>query len=866
MATMDATRVVLLRRQGVLFVEPGGGPAAEDWLRAFDLHLADLGFCASTRLREVIAQLGPGELEALRAFTMAALARPRAADRPHVPLFRKFPDDIPTDTTALWIDLFLIHFLQGRDQPCLFCRRVGTTHVLSPCMHVICDACFDGGNYSACPVCKRACDPSPFFQLPPAEAGRKPNESVRLQLIDHGDDLIAAARELVAGFCARRQPMSPTDRDDLTAVVRDVGAAVIPWLPERIPVKENLALVMGTLLQVLPPDQVLPVARRMLATATDVMRVVAVWSGADASLAKTARTVATSAEATGRWHGKTAKRIQDHVEYYKKHRYSGGIYALIMSPRFKPAKIRRPQRRALLAILEGMDRERLIEDMLRHRSLWVRLGERLHPHEYADRFPNTAAAFAIVRERGPDGALAPAFQTFGARLEAAADQRDAPRMLEVLRERPGELARRLDHVLRLAGAQTTGTVLDALKASVRALATPVLLTLWSRLPTRALPAKLRVYWPKGQCALGATEPDRRKSLSADAIARGVSIVEAELLRRFAAKPPLADVVIDAAMAQVIVPFNERTASRAAVALPRGSVLAIPDSKALRLFLHWCQPKGGRTTDVDLSVAFYDGKWKLAGVCSYYQLTQAGRGGAVVARSSGDHTSAPFPDGASEFVDIDRAAAIAAGFRYAAMVVNAYSGMPFSELERATAGVMLREDLGGAHFDARTVELAFDLQGENGMYLPLVVDLDHQRLHWLDMYASGQFAFNNVATSNRDIARIGPAMIDYFAGGERPSMRDLALLHAAARAERVFVRYPDGSIGTLARQPGEPAAGFLARLRRNERERTLPALPALTFPALAVVLRGDLALPPGSTAFALIRDQLTSTIAASDLLT
>jgi hypothetical protein len=76
-----ATRAVLLRRQRLLFVEPGGGPAAEDWLRAFDLHLADLGFCASTRLRAVIAQLGPGELEAVRALTVTALARPRAADR-----------------------------------------------------------------------------------------------------------------------------------------------------------------------------------------------------------------------------------------------------------------------------------------------------------------------------------------------------------------------------------------------------------------------------------------------------------------------------------------------------------------------------------------------------------------------------------------------------------------------------------------------------------------------------------------------------------------------------------------------------------------------------------------------------------------
>jgi radical SAM protein with 4Fe4S-binding SPASM domain len=65
---------------------------------------------------------------------------------------------------------------------------------------------------------------------------------------------------------------------------------------------------------------------------------------------------------------------------------------------------------------------------------------------------------------------------------------------------------------------------------------------------------------------------------------------------------------DEALRRVPVPFNERTASRAAVSLPRGARVAIPDGKQVRLFLHWCEPENGDETDLDLSVALYDAGW------------------------------------------------------------------------------------------------------------------------------------------------------------------------------------------------------------------------------------------------------------------
>jgi hypothetical protein len=199
-----------------------------------------------------------------------------------------------------------------------------------------------------------------------------------------------------------------------------------------------------------------------------------------------------------------------------------------------------------------------------------------------------------------------------------------------------------------------------------------------------------------------------------------------------------------------------------------------------------------------------------------------------------------------------------------MVVNNYAGMPFSQLERGFAGLMLRDDTGGATFDPRTVALRFSLSGDNGVFLPLVVDLAQRTLHWLDTYATGQFLFNNVKTSNRAIRRIGPEMLASFGSGVRPSMLDLALLHAAARCRRVERRARDGHVVAWVRRPDEPTAVFLRRLRKEAPDEQ--GARDDDAPVFAALLHGDRSVPMGSLVWALLPETVTSAVAASDLLT
>jgi hypothetical protein len=860
--SFTATRDVLLRRLGLAFVEPGGAALGEHELRGADLELAALSYLPTARLRARFATLPADELgRRVRALT-AALAAQLGAGVRHEPLFRRFPEDVPKDTRALYLRKVLCHFLQAEGQPCLFCRRVGTTHVLRPCLHVVCDHCFDGSSYSACPVCEHHVDrSSPFFKPSGFLRFKLPKEKVTFKLLDLGDDLQAHAAALLRSFCERKQAMSPIDVADLGALLGDFGDGVLPWLPEKIAVRENVAHVFGALLRTCDPVATLAAARRFLVTATDVLRTIAAYSGADPALQGQFKRLTITKPVP--LDALTAK-LQ--AELGSSPRPTMEVELRARIHRFKVGRLGRPLRRALLAHLEALHPDALVEDMLRHRSYWVWLGEHLHPHEHAKACPNVARAFAVARKKAPDGTPAPRHVSYHGALEAAARAGDAAKMLSLLQARPGELARRFDHTLRVAGADhdVQQLVLAGFAAAAPKFANPVLLTLRGHLPARARPLPIRVFWPKGQVSKGTSAPDTRAPLAPEVIDAAARTVERELLRRFADKPGFDRCVVDEALRGVVVPFNERTASRAAVALPRGSRIALPAGKVVRLFLHWCEPeKGGRTTDIDLSVGFYDAAWQHVAVCSYYNLRLDLDRKRPIARSSGDLRSAPFPDGASEFVDLHRDHALAHGLRYAVMVVNSYWGMSFDQLERGFAGMMLRDDLGGAHFDPRTVELKFDMQGAHGVFMPLVLDIAESTIHWLDVYSKGQLAFNNVHSSNAAITKICPEMIAYFASGARISVYDLALLHAAARGQRVLIRGAEDR--QFTRRPGEAADAFLRRMQTGDGAEPGDPPRADGPPVFAALFKGDLDLPADSLCYALFRERVIAPIAASDLL-
>jgi hypothetical protein len=179
--------------------------------------------------------------------------------------------------------------------------------------------------------------------------------------------------------------------------------------------------------------------------------------------------------------------------------------------------------------------------------------------------------------------------------------------------------------------------------------------------------------------------------------------------------------------------------------------------------------------------------------------------------------------------------------------------------------MLRDDTSGTYFDPRKVALRFGLDGDNGVFVPVVVDLADDVLHWVDVYSQGVFSMNNVAGSKSVLARIGSAFLAYFGAGARASMFDLARWHAAARSKRVLVRGVTGTIGAFDRHDGEAPEAFARRIADGHADATLAGLARFERPILAALYEGDLELPPSSESYVLFPSLIHGTVAAGDWL-
>jgi hypothetical protein len=178
--------------------------------------------------------------------------------------------------------------------------------------------------------------------------------------------------------------------------------------------------------------------------------------------------------------------------------------------------------------------------------------------------------------------------------------------------------------------------------------------------------------------------------------------------------------------------------------------------------------------------------------------------------------------------------------------------------------MVRDDQHGSHFDPRTVELKFALQGANGIFMPLVLDLEASHIHWLDVYGRGGFEMNNVETSKKAICTICPGLMAYFASGVRSSIFDIGMLHAAARCQRITIR--GTATKTIVRRDGESAGSFYRRIIDGAPDESHSSAPFhVDEPTLALLFRGDVDLPDGSAVYSLFHERTRRTMEASDLL-
>ncbi len=559
-------------------------------------------------------------------------------------------------------------------------------------------------------------------------------DRVDLRVIELGDE--DDFRAICTRLLAAKSALSAADRADLAWFFQTSGDKVVALIPTAIPLRENVALLASLLLR--HSSHGSAIIGRYIKTATDVLRLAVALAGGDVSLAT----------------------------------------------RTKFRNFSRAERRLLLGLLEACGN--ITEDMLRYVEPWKRLGERLHPGEYQAQFPQSYAAFDVLRNDKP-------FTTFRSQVETALKVGDVAQALTTLSSRPGELARRIDHLLRLAPAPAV--VVDAFGRVAAQVSTPVLLQVLAHFAHRQAPRSLRTFFPKGDVAKAHAIANTLPTLNEDDCTGVVAICRETLINRFRAYPPLGRVWVDERLRDYPVPFTQRSASKALRTIPRGSRLPLPDGSTVRFFLWWKEGVvNGRNTgrvDIDLSAVLYDAEWRYREHISYTNLKSA----RYQAAHSGDIVTAP--NGACEFIDLDIASVVHYGGRYVVMALYSFSGQPYCNLPECYAGWMMRHaPQSGEIFEPRTVQDKIDVAADTRICLPVILDLVERKVIWADLaLRNNPRWYNNVEGNQQGMLLMGQALTTLV----KPDLYELFMLHAAARgtlaprAEAAMVFAPDGTV-------------------------------------------------------------------------
>jgi len=489
----------------------------------------------------------------------------------------------------------------------------------------------------------------------------------------------------------------------------------IEWFADRgdivfkgsIPFKENLCVVAGLLIEK-GKD-----VSSMITSATDVLRVAVALSYGDISLAD--------------------------------------------NTKFK--SLPRKTRRLLVAALEKVASE---EDVNRHRGKWVKLFHSLHIGELGSK-----RLIEIARKLRDNDKIS----TFNSKVEAAIARKDVTEAIALLVDRPGEFARRIDHLLRIAPHNHLAIGASFLNVASK-VNTRVLLQLLGNLNVRGEVNNKKIVFPKGQ--IGKAQIIRKEIPALDAgtlvaLKNGIRTV---LVTKFAEGESLGKVWIDPELVSCPLPTQMRSASEGAFQVGRGTRLPIGDDSTLRFFIYWV----GR--DIDLSATLHDEDFNQIDQISYTNLKST----KYQVYHSGDIVSAP--NGASEFIDITINPAVEEGGRYVVMNVYVYSGPTFAEHDKVYAGWMTRSKPNSNEiYDPKTVVQKVDLTSESKVSIPVVFDLVERKAIWTDLSKRAEFHnYGNNTHSNRaGVQEILEAIVDK---SNKVSLFELFALHAEARGELV----------------------------------------------------------------------------------
>lgn len=556
------------------------------------------------------------------------------------------------------------------------------------------------------------------------------NKMAVLSVGNH-NDLMTIFTNLVES----KTSISEQDKEDIETIVL-ACPDYTSYLPDTIPLKENVAFV-GKLIIEKAPIKSADSISKYFKTATDVLRLVTALSDGDISLAS-----------------KTKYR-----------------------------NLRRVERRMIMDLLAGCGN--ITEDLFRYQYEWIRVAEILHPFEYKKaKYNNVNAAFNTLRnEKKP--------LMFAGKVQAAITAKDMREAATLLKARPGEFARQLDKLIR--DADNPNYIVNCFKEVATEISTPVLLQVRQhfigRMENNNQP--VRVFFPKGNLAKAMVIKNELPEINSNVCKNVARICREALIEQYKEKDFLGKVYIDEDFKNYLVPFSQRSASKAVKTIVRGSKLPIKeDATAVRGFIWWTNTNDTRNdwdegrVDIDLSAAVYDENWGYMEHVSYTHL----RSSKYRMYHSGDITNGGSVNGkgVAEFIDID-IDSVSNGARYVVFQVHDYSCRGFVHLPNCRFGWMEREDVNsGEIFEPSTVEMKMDLTAESTTAIPVIFDCKERKFIWCDMnlaVSSTRYGGNNLESNLQGVTATCYGMAHL----NKANIYDLVMMNAIARGSIVTDR-------------------------------------------------------------------------------
>lgn len=553
-------------------------------------------------------------------------------------------------------------------------------------------------------------------------------DETKVKVLQLGSE--ADVRQIFDNICTSRTSISRTDREDIAYLFETENMK----LPDNIPHKENAAYISALYLQKNPLARVSGL-RKYIKTATDVLRLVTAMSDGDVSLAENTR--------------------------YK--------------------SFTRRQRRMIMELLSGCPN--IEGDMLRYKERWIRIGERIHPSEfdcsrYTLEYDRAINAFDKLRNNRK-------IETFAGKVEFDLAYGEYESALAELVKRPGELARRLDQLLRVAHKES---VIRSFASVAEKVSTPVLLQVREHFLHRAEQADVRVFFPKGSLAKCHSERNNLPDIDEKYCQEVIRICENALVKIYGQREPMGKVYLSEDYRNYVVPFSQRSASKAMKTIVRGSRLPMDSqTNAVRAFIWWANMDkcdfesydSGRI-DIDLSAAIFDENWNYIEHVSYTNLKSA----KYKACHSGDIVNGgPVDgDGVSEFLDVDVDSVVRCGARYVVYQVYSFTCQTYADMPHAMFGWMERADVdSGEIYEPKTVEQKLDLTADSMVCIPVIFDCVKREFIWCDMNMSLSGIHANIGGNNLESNLSGVAAVCYsMVNVKKPDLYDLIALNVMGR--------------------------------------------------------------------------------------